>query len=429
MTYSTILILMAIVACLSFSAFFSGAETALTAASRARMLQLAKKKDPRAQQVNLLLTRPGRLIGTILLGNNVANIAASSMMTGLLISWLGESGIFVTTILMTLLIVTLSELLPKTIAFNNPDAIALAAAKFTAFFIAIFTPLVHGIDWFINHLLKLFGIRSMDSEAILSAREELRGTVALLHRKGGVVKDERDMLGGLLDLRDLSISDVMVHRTKMHIINGDMPPADLVHAALSSPYTRLPLCQGSAENIVGLLHVKDLLRALENAGGDASRIKVYDIARPAWFIPDTTSVAHQLKAFLSRKTHCALVVDEYGEVMGLVTLEDILEEIVGDIKDEHDVVVRGVRPTLDGSVVVDGQVPIRDLNRSLDWELPDEKATTIAGLIIHEAQVIPDTGQTFTFYGFRFQIVRRQRNRITAVRITPIDRGLSDSKS
>jgi Mg2+/Co2+ transporter CorB len=428
MMHSTLFTLCAIFICLGFSSFFSAVETALTAASRGRMLQLAKT-DERAQKVNHLLSRPGRLIGTILLCNNVTNIAASAMATGLLVSWLGEKGILIATVIMSFVIVAFSELLPKTLAFNNPDRMALATSRLITFFVTIAMPLVHVMDWLVSKILHVFGMRSIDSETLLSAHEELRGTVALLHRKGGVVKDERDMLGGLLDLRDLSISDVMVHRTKMLTINGDMPPSDILHAALSSPYTRLPLCQGSAENIVGLLHVKDLLRVLEKTGGDASKINIYDVARPAWFIPDTTSVAHQLKAFLSRKTHCALVVDEYGEVMGLVTLEDILEEIVGDIKDEHDVTVRGVRPTLDGSVVVDGQVPIRDLNRALDWELPDEKATTIAGLVIHEAQVIPDTGQTFTFYGFRFQIVRRQRNRITAVRITPIDRSLADPKA
>lgn len=227
------------------------------------------------------------------------------------------------------------------------------------------------------------------------------------------------MLGGLLDLSDLSVSDVMVHRTKMRAIDADQPSEDIVRAVLSSPYTRMPLWRGTPENIVGVLHAKDLLRALD-AAGDASGLKVEALALETWFVPGTTSLRAQLKAFLTKKTHFALVVDEYGEVMGLVTLEDILEEIVGDIADEHDVTVSGVRPQGDGSVNVDGGVPIRDLNRAMDWKLPDEEATTIAGLVIHEARTIPDQGTAFNFHGFRFQVLRKAKNRITTLRITPL---------
>ena len=260
-------------------------------------------------------------------------------------------------------------------------------------------------------MLRPFGIRIGENDPILSASEEIRGQVDLLHKEGGVVKDERDMLGGLLDLADLTVSEVMVHRTKMRTINADLSSEEIVREVLSSPYTRLPLWRGSQENIVGVLHAKDLLRALDAVGGDASKLRVEAIALETWFVPDTTSLRDQLKAFLAKKTHFALVVDEYGEVMGLVTLEDILEEIVGDIKDEHDVSVQGVRPQPDGSVNVDGSVPIRDLNRAMDWDLPDEEATTIAGLVIHEARAIPDAGQAFTFHGFRFQVLRKSRNR------------------
>ncbi len=244
--------------------------------------------------------------------------------------------------------------------------------------------------------------------------------MALLHREGGVERAERDMLGGLLDLSNLTVSEVMVHRTKMRAIDADMPSEDIVRAVLASPYTRMPLWRGTPENIVGVLHAKDLLRALDAAGGDASGLKVEALALETWFVPGTTSLRAQLKAFLSKKTHFALVVDEYGEVMGLVTLEDILEEIVGDIADEHDVTVSGVRVQGDGSVIVDGGVPIRDLNRAMDWNLPDEEATTIAGLVIHEARTIPDQGTAFNFHGFRFKVVRKAKNRITTLKILPL---------
>ena len=228
------------------------------------------------------------------------------------------------------------------------------------------------------------------------------------------------MFGGILDLRDLVVSDVMVHRTEMITVCADDPPEEVVHAILAEPVTRVPLWSGKPENIIGILHAKDLLRAIHDTDGDLSKIDVKKIARPPWFVPDIRPLSEQIKAFRRRKTPFALVVDEYGELMGLVTLEDILEEIVGDITDEHDVEVPGVRPQPDGSVNVDGGVPIRDLNRVMDWSLPDEEATTVAGLVIHEARSIPEPGQTFTFHGFRFRVLRRERNRIAALRITPL---------
>jgi Mg2+/Co2+ transporter CorB len=237
-----------------------------------------------------------------------------------------------------------------------------------------------------------------------------------------VEKHDRDMLGGLLDLRDLQVADVMIHRTEMATVCADDPPEEIVRTVLSSQFTRLPLWQGTPENIVGILHAKDLLRAIQAAEGNLGKIDVKSVALSAWFVPDIRPLSEQLKAFRRRKTHFALVVDEYGEVMGLVTLEDILEEIVGDISDEHDIAVLGLREQPDGSVTVEGSVPIRDLNRAMDWDLPDAEATTIAGLVIHESRSIPDSGQSFTFHGYRFRVLRRHRNRITTLRITPLQR-------
>jgi Mg2+/Co2+ transporter CorB len=214
----------------------------------------------------------------------------------------------------------------------------------------------------------------------------------------------------------------MVHRTEMTTVNADDPPDEVVRTMMATQYTRVPLWSEKPENIIGVLHAKDLLRAIRAVEGDYSQIDVRAIMLPPWFVPDMRSLSDQLRAFRRRKTHFALVVDEYGEVEGLVTLEDILEEIVGDISDEHDEVVAGVRPQPDGAVVVDGSVPIRDLNRAMHWRLPDEEATTVAGLVIHEARSIPEPGQSFTFHGFRFRVLRRESNRITALRITPLER-------
>ena len=238
---------------------------------------------------------------------------------------------------------------------------------------------------------------------MLSPHEELRGAVDLLHQEGGVVKDDRDRLGGLLDLREMEVSDVMVHRTAMRMLNAEDAPETILAEVLASPYTRLPIWKGGHENIVGVLHAKDLLRAVQ-ASGSVADLDVAAVASKPWFVPDTTSLDAQLQAFLRRKSHFAIVVDEYGAVMGLVTLEDILEEIVGEIADEHDVELEGVRPQPDGTVIIDGGVPIRDLNRLMDWHLPDDEVTTVAGLVIHEARTIPDAGQAFTFHGMAFRV-------------------------
>jgi Mg2+/Co2+ transporter CorB len=283
-------------------------------------------------------------------------------------------------------------------------------------------PLLTIIEAIVLALMKMLGIAVGAHQAILSPTERLRGAVDLLHHEGKVEKLDRDMFGGLLDLNELQVSDVMVHRTEMVMINADLPPEELVREVLATEYTRIPLWREKPENIIGVLHAKDLLRAIRASEGDTASIDVSTIALPPWFVPEMRPVSEQLKAFRRRKTHFALVVDEYGEVEGMVTLEDILEEIVGDISDEHDVVVAGVRAQPDGSVVVDGSVPIRDLNRAMDWHLPDEEATTIPGLVIHEARSIPDRGQSFTFHGFRFRVLRRERNRITALRIVPVPR-------
>jgi len=411
---------LAVIVCLLLSAFFAGSETALTASSRARMHRLEKHGNVRAGIVNRLLRTRERLLGALLLGNNAVNILASSLATSVLLIWFGDVGIIYATVAMTLLVVVFAEVLPKTAAFNAPDRLALAVARPMSWVVRVLGPVLTGIEVLVRWILRGLGIRASGAQSILSAREELRGAVDLLHREGGVERLDRDMLGGILDLRELTVSDVMLHRTKMITINADDPPEEIVREMLEAPVTRVPLWKGSPENIVGVLHAKDLLRAIQAADGDLAKVNVMAIALPPWFVPDIRPLSEQLKAFRRRKTHFALVVDEYGEVMGLVTLEDILEEIVGDISDEHDVVVPGLRPQPDGSVTVDGLVPIRDLNRAMEWNLPDEEATTIAGLVIHEARSIPEPGQSFTFHGFRFQVLRRARNRITALKITPL---------
>lgn len=417
-----------VVFCLFVSAFFSASETALTASSRASMLRLQKQGSKQAGVVAYLLNARERMIGALLLGNNVANIGASALATGLFTAWFGEVGVLYATAVMTVLVVIFAEVLPKTIAINAPDRLSLLVARPMKFLVILLSPVLNVIEIIIRALLRLLRIPIGANQPILSPTERLRGAVDLIHHEGGVEKLDRDMLGGLLDLKDLQVSDVMVHRTEMVMINADLPVEELVREMLATEYTRIPLWRDKPENIVGVLHAKDVLRGIRLNEGDISKIDVNSIMLPPWFVPEMRPLSEQLKAFRRRKTHFALVVDEYGEVEGMVTLEDILEEIVGDISDEHDVEMAGVRAQPDGSVVVDGSVPIRDLNRAMDWHLPDEEATTVAGLVIHEARSIPDRGQNFTFHGFRFRVLKRERNRITALRIVPLPREVETSE-
>lgn len=415
---ATWLTLGAVLLLLCCSAFFSGSETALTAASRARMHQLEKRGNPSAKMVNALMVIREQMIGALLLGNNLVNILASALATSLFLRLFGDSGVVYATLLMTGLVFVFAEVLPKTYALSNADGLALKVARFLRIYVRIVSPITVLVEKFIQVLLRVLGLRADNSG--FSAHDELRGAIDLHHHEGSFVKTDRDMLGGILDLNELEVSDIMIHRTKMQAINADEDTAQVVKQVLASPYTRLPLWRGETENIIGVLHAKDLLRAIESAEGRHQDISLEQIATDPWFVPDSTSLQDQLRAFLKRKNHFALVVDEYGEMQGLVTLEDILEEIVGDIRDEHDVAITGVKQQPDGSLIVEGSVPIRDLNRAMDWNLPDDEANTVAGLVIHEARLIPEPGQAFTFHGYRFEVVKRSRNKVTSIKLRPL---------
>ncbi|MES1990078.1 MAG: HlyC/CorC family transporter [Pseudomonadota bacterium] len=409
----------AVIALLVMSAFFSGSETALTAASRARMNRLATEKNKRAALVLHLTENLERLIGTLLLGNSLVNILASALATSVFLTLFGDAGVLYATLTMTALVVIFAEVMPKTYAITNTDRFALAVAPLVRVVVWLFSPVTNAVQFIVRIVLRVFGIDVSEIVHVLSPHEEIRGAINLHHSEGGVVKRDRDMLGGILDLQELDVSDIMVHRKNMTMVDASAPNEVIVAEVLAAQHTRLPIWKDDPENIVGVLHSKDLLRAVAGAGWKPDAIKILDVASEPWFIPDTTTLQAQLNAFLRRKAHFALVVDEYGGLMGLITLEDILEEIVGDISDEHDIDRSRIRIQADGSVIVAGLVPIRDLNRALDWSLPDDEATTIAGLVIHEARAIPEVGQAFNFHGGKFEILRRQRNQLAVLRITP----------
>ncbi|MED5226240.1 MAG: HlyC/CorC family transporter [Pseudomonadota bacterium] len=421
LAHSIIAHIAVILALLFLSAFFSGSETALTAASQARLHQLSLRGNRRAGTVLRLRRRNDTLIGTILIGNNITNIAASALATSVLISLFDDAGVAYSMIGMTILVVIFAEVLPKTFAINNADRSALAVGPAIRVFVWLFQPLSIAIRFIVNVLLKIIGVKGLTSFAQHEREEELRGLIELHTGPGPDVSEERAMLRSILDLGEVTVEEIMTHRRNVSMINADLPLEEILDELLESSFTRLPLYRGDPDEIIGILHGKALLRAIRGFPGEnMSELDIVEVANEPWFIPESSNLLDQLQAFRARKEHFAVVVDEYGTLQGVVTLEDILEEIVGNIDDENDVTVSGVRPQPDGSFLINGSVTLRDLNRDFEWSLPDEDASTIAGLILHEARIIPNVGQEFIFYGFRFRILRKHRNQVTQLRVWPV---------
>ncbi|WP_416915803.1 MAG: HlyC/CorC family transporter [Roseicyclus sp.] len=408
------------------SGFFSGSETALTAASRGKLRSMADRDEPGSKGAERALTLKEdneRLIGGILLGNNLVNILATSLATALFTALLGEGGIAAATLVMTALVLIFAEVLPKTYAINDPERTASRIARPIGLVIAIMAPVVSLVRIVVRGVLRLFGVRIDASANMLSVHEEIMGALSLGHQEGTVEKEQRDRLLGALDLHERTVEEIMLHRSGIEMIDADADPEEILSQALQSSHTRLPVYRGEPENVIGVIHAKDLLRAVDrltrgdNAPG-LQGFKIMDVAVKPYFIPETTTLDDQLRQFLKRHTHFALVIDEYGALRGLITLEDILEEIVGEITDEFDVAETPVlAPGPDGNFVIDGAMTIRDFNRATDFSLPDDEANTVAGLVIHEAQSIPVVGQCFSFHGFRFEVAERDRNRLTRLKV------------
>jgi Mg2+/Co2+ transporter CorB len=415
---------------LCLSAFFSGSETALTASSRGKLKAQADKGSPGAASAMKVTEDSERMIGALLLGNNIVNILSASLATALLTRLFGDSGVALATLGMTVLVLIFGEVLPKTFAITYPEAVATRVAPIIRVLIIVFSPVVSVVRAVVRGLLHLMGVRGNDAGRMTAMREEIAGTIALGHSEGAVEKDARDRLLGALDLTHRTVDEIMRHRRQIEMINADDAPEKILSQALASPHTRLPIFRDSDENILGVIHAKDLLREVDRlmrgteTGGMEQLVglDIVKVAMKPYFIPETTTLDEQMREFLTRRTHFALVVDEYGALQGLITLEDILEEIVGEITDEFDVVAKdgGLSRNEAGDYIIDGSMTIRDLNRANDWTLPDDEANTIAGLVIHESQTIPSEGQAFSFHGFRFEVLQKRENRITRLRVRPL---------
>lgn len=413
---------------LLLSAFFSGSETALTAASRGKLRAKADKGDIGAKRALDVTEDTERLIGAVLLGNNLVNILAAALATALFTRLFGDSGVALATLVMTFLVLVFAEVLPKTYAITNPESAAAKVSPIIQVVVTVFSPIVAAIRWFVRLVLRMFGVKVDADSQMLAVREEIAGAISLGHSEGIVEKEDRDRILGALDLGDRTVEEIMLHRSKIEMIDCDDDPQSVLAQCLDSAYTRLPLYKDNPENIVGVIHAKDLLRAMyklmrgkDTSFDDLKDFDVLKVAREPYFVPETTMLDDQMRQFLHRHSHFAVVVDEYGSLQGLITLEDILEEIVGEITDEFD---KDDEPTIDrsddGGFIIEGAMTIRDLNRSTDWALPDDEANTVAGLVIFEAQMIPAIGQVFSFHGFRFEVVERQDNRITKLKVRPL---------
>lgn len=407
----------AIVVLVICSAFFSASETAVTAASRARLHRLSNQGNKRARTVERLREEQDRLIGAILLGNNLVNILASALATGALVALVGPEGVIYAALGMTVVIVVFGEVLPKSYAIFRPVRASLALAPFLHPLVIVLAPATRLFRGLVGLILRGIGVRTDARLSRAVMDEELRGSIDL-HGQGKVGESQR-MLHSVLDLADYEVGDVMTHRKAMVMLDANEPSATLVERALAAPFTRVPLWRDKPDNIVGVLNTKALLRGVLAHTGEKDAFDPSPFIAPVWFAPDTTKLIDQLRAFRDRREHMALVVDEYGTLMGLITLEDVVEEIVGDIFDEHETTLPGVRREADGTYVVRGTVTVRELNRQFNWSLPEEEAATIAGLVIREARIIPEPGQRFAFHNFGYEILRRQRNQITSLRVTP----------
>ncbi|MGI9368074.1 MAG: HlyC/CorC family transporter [Ruegeria sp.] len=413
---------------LVLSAFFSGSETALTASSRGKLRSQADKGSRGAQKALDITEDNERLIGSVLLGNNLVNILAASLATALFTRLFGESGVALATLVMTLLVLIFAEVLPKTYAITNAEKAAAAVAPAIGVVVTLFAPIVAAVRLLVRGVLRVFGVQIDPDSHILAVREEIAGALQLGHSEGVVEKEDRDRILGALDLGERAVEEIMLHRSNIEMIDADAEPEEILRKCLQSRHTRLPVFRDEPENIIGVVHAKDLFRAMYaqvgGTEGDTEQLKSFDVTKVAndpYFVPETTTLDDQMREFLRMRGHFALVVDEYGSLRGLITLEDILEEIVGEIADEFDIEEEvPVTRTEDGQYLAEGAMTIRDMNRAMDWSLPDEEANTIAGLVIHEAQMIPDVGQVFSFHGFRFEVTEREGNRITGLKIRPL---------
>ncbi len=416
---------------LAANPFFVAAEFALVKARGFRINALAEENRIGARLVQEILRNIEAYLACCQLGITMASLGlgwvgeptvAALLEPALVPLHLTPSVIHFTSFLVGFLVfsslhIVVGEQVPKTLAIREPEPVALWIAYPLRGTFLLFYPL----NWLLNtasrSILTMLGVKEAPHHDVLTDTE-IEGLVEVSAEHGKMGVGQAEYIQNVFRFAQMEVSDVMVHRTEMFTLNVDDPPGEILGAVLKASYTRIPLWKSTQDNVIGVLHVTHLAKALLEKG-DIAKVDIAALASEPWFVPDTTALDEQLDAFRERRTHLALVVDEYGALMGLVTPGDILSEILGEMPDELQKARPYVRARPDGSYLVDGTVPVRDLNRELDWSLPEDDATTVAGLVISQSGTIPDPGQRFAFFGYTFEIMRRQRNQITALRIVP----------
>jgi Mg2+/Co2+ transporter CorB len=417
MFFELIILFISILLLLILSGFFSGSETALTASTRSRLTGLSNKGHKNAKTAIELLNKKESLIGAILLGNNLVNILASALATSLSIKIFGDTGVAYAVIIMTALIVIFAEILPKTYALTNSEKLALTVSPIFRPIVYLLWPVTWMMEKIVFFILSIFKIKLEKNMRVLSVEDEIRGTLDLHHKEGRLYKSDKDMVTGVLDLAEVTVEDVMVHRSNMFTVNIDDDPKKILNSVINSSFTRIPVWQNNDENIIGIIHSKHLLKIMSQ-NRDITRSDMMQSLIKPLFIPETTSLKEQLKMHLNTKKKLAIVVDEYGVLMGMISLEDIMEEIVGDITDEIDEGLTTVVKNEDGTLTINGGTEIRDINRIYNWDLPEEEANTLSGLIIHESRSFPSEGQVFNYYGFIFEILEVKDNLIHKIKVS-----------
>ena len=410
----------AVILLLMISAYLAAIETAVTAASPGRIQKLKAEGNLKAITVLKLFKIKEQVISSLLIANSFFNTLCTTIATSVMIGLYGEElGTIIASSVMTVLIIVFAEVIPKAIAVARAEKVILTTSGFVVIALKVLGP----INYILKKILILFcNIFNIQLSQEISGTEEVRGIIEHHLEEGNVFKADRDMLGGILDIGNMTVSEIMIHRSNMITIESTLPIEQITKKALSSSHTRIPVWQDSQDNIIGILHIKDLLRSLYKNNFDYSKITLSDFMTDPWFIPDNALVNLQLHAFRQKRSHFALVIDEYGDLQGLVTLEDILEEIVGQIDDEYDGQNNQIIKKSPNKFMIEGSTSIRDVNRELNWNLPDEHASTFAGLIIHEMHKLPKQGEIVQIFNLKVTIYHRQSNRITMLMVETLDK-------
>ena len=413
-----IFIVTAVLIPMILSGLLSGIETAITAMSIAKLHKLKTDGNKRAYVISKLREDKENLISAILLANNAFNIFASTMATAFLINAFGEEGVVYATILMTVLVIVFVEVLPKTYAIANPERVALSYAYFLKFTVMICLPIAKAINKVVEYIMDVCNLNHPVSN-LVSPTEEIKGAIDLHHKEGSFDQSDKYMLDGVFYLGETHIREVMTHRKNMQSLNLDLTVQEIITQLKTIAHTRIPVWREKPENIIGILNTRDLYHAILEQP-DVSKLDIRELVVEPMFVHENTPLDEQLAEFKARKTRIAVVIDEYGDIQGIITLADILEEIVGRIHDEHDKDKNDIILNED-HCLVKGEVTIRDLNRLMNWSLPDEEASTIAGLLIHKAEHIPEVNEKLEFYGFVFDVIAKDNNQLTSIKIMKID--------